>query len=534
MRVFRTTYKDRKGHTREAAKWYVEFRDQLETIRRIPGFTSKAASEELGRNFDRLVGYYRSSGQQLDPALADWLAGLPEYIRKKLVSIGLVRPERVAVTKPLAEHLADFQKALQGKSCTDCHAELVTVRARRIIEGCRFLSFADISGSKILNWLNGRRQDTETKRGMSAQTFNFYLQAIKQFCRWMVRDRRASESPVAHLGGVNVKTDRRHDRRALSADELRRLLRAALQGCTLWEMSGPERAMLYRVAMETGLRAGELASLTRASFKLNGQAPTVTVDAAYSNHRREDILPLRPNLADELRSYLATTMPGAKVFRYKNRFELLRMFKAGLAAAGIAYQDEAGLFADFHSLRHSFLTQLAAGGVHPKTAQCLARHSTITLTMDRYTHSILKDQAHALEALPDFSNATLGAAMATGTEGPIIARKEGERLGVLLGAFGSISVGAERRGKTIEGVKGEKRESSPNPGNNAESVEMDSGGGEIRTRGRLATSPVFKTGAIGRSATPPANAVFFTIIKRHGTGNLRFATRKCQPPWIVS
>jgi hypothetical protein len=34
-----------------------------------------------------------------------------------------------------------------------------------------------------------------------------------------------------------------------------------------------------------------------------------------------------------------------------------------------------------------------------------------------------------------------------------------------------------------------------------------SGGGEIRTREHLSASPVFKTGAIGRSATPPV-AVF--------------------------
>jgi hypothetical protein len=33
---------------------------------------------------------------------------------------------------------------------------------------------------------------------------------------------------------------------------------------------------------------------------------------------------------------------------------------------------------------------------------------------------------------------------------------------------------------------------------------FESGGGEIRTRERLSTSPVFKTGAIGRSATPPS------------------------------
>lgn len=32
------------------------------------------------------------------------------------------------------------------------------------------------------------------------------------------------------------------------------------------------------------------------------------------------------------------------------------------------------------------------------------------------------------------------------------------------------------------------------------------GGGEIRTLGRLAPTPVFKTGALNRSATPPQNA----------------------------
>ena len=45
MRVFKTTYKDRKGKTCEAAKWYVEFRDHLEHPRKIPAFVSKAASE---------------------------------------------------------------------------------------------------------------------------------------------------------------------------------------------------------------------------------------------------------------------------------------------------------------------------------------------------------------------------------------------------------------------------------------------------------------------------------------------------------
>jgi hypothetical protein len=42
----------------------------------------------------------------------------------------------------------------------------------------------------------------------------------------------------------------------------------------------------------------------------------------------------------------------------------------------------------------------AASGVHPKVAQVLARHSTITLTMDHYTHLELHDHAEALDKLP--------------------------------------------------------------------------------------------------------------------------------------
>lgn len=45
---------------------------------------------------------------------------------------------------------------------------------------------------------------------------------------------------------------------------------------------------------------------------------------------------------------------------------------------------------------------LAAGNVHPKLAQRLARHSNINLTMSRYSHTLLADEARALDALPDF------------------------------------------------------------------------------------------------------------------------------------
>jgi integrase len=66
----------------------------------------------------------------------------------------------------------------------------------------------------------------------------------------------------------------------------------------------------------------------------------------------------------------------------------------------LCYINHAGLFADFHSFRHWFITGLARAGVSPKMAQTLARHSDIRLTLGVYTHVELHDQTAAIGALP--------------------------------------------------------------------------------------------------------------------------------------
>ena len=40
----------------------------------------------------------------------------------------------------------------------------------------------------------------------------------------------------------------------------------------------------------------------------------------------------------------------------------------------------------FHSLRHTFATALFSRGEHPKVVQSLLGHSSITQTMDTYSH----------------------------------------------------------------------------------------------------------------------------------------------------
>ncbi len=95
------------------------------------------------------------------------------------------------------------------------------------------------------------------------------------------------------------------------------------------------------------------------------------------------------------------------------------------------------------------MTLLAQSNVHPKTAQTLARHSTIALTMDRYTHTVLDTQAEAVEALHSLSERTYEAVPATGTDGTA----DTKRLGVLLGVSGAKTGYNERQGETRDTKK---------------------------------------------------------------------------------
>ena len=106
---------------------------------------------------------------------------------------------------------------------------------------------------------------------------------VGEFTRWLMKDRRAGDDPLAFIAMRNVSTDRRHDRRPLSESEFEDLIRTANSGPVVLQMAGEDRAMLYAMAAYTGLRASELASLSPESFKLDDDPPTVTIAAALAS-----------------------------------------------------------------------------------------------------------------------------------------------------------------------------------------------------------------------------------------------------------
>ncbi len=67
-----------------------------------------------------------------------------------------------------------------------------------------------------------------------------------------------------------------------------------------------------------------------------------------------------------------------------------------------SYQSDA----DFHAMQHTFITNFCRANVPPKTAQALARHRDIRLTMNTYSHVGQQEQAVAIDALPGPQSAT--------------------------------------------------------------------------------------------------------------------------------
>jgi len=417
MRVFRQQYKDRNGKTKESKNWYVEIKDHLDAYKRIPGFTDKSATTELGRKLVRLVAA-RISNDPPAAELVRWIEGLPSKLRAKIVELGLIDGQSSISGKRLADHLTDFSQNLKDKGRTADYCQLVTTRVQTILEDCGFCQLNDIAADKVEGFL-ARLQ----AKGRSQQTANFYLVSMKGFLNWLVRNRRLNSNPLAHLQGGNVLVDRRLERREVLDDEIRWLLNVARSGETIFKMTGFNRFALYSMALGTGLRASELASLTTQSFDLDSDPPTVRILAKNEKSRRGDTLPLPNDLAEMLRGWVPQIDTGAKLWpgtwaAYKVASKFIQHDLKVARAAWLntakndaeretmkktdflSYRDADGQQADFHSLRHTYLSRLGRSGASAKVMQRLARHSTVELTLGRYTHAGLFDMRSAVDKLP--------------------------------------------------------------------------------------------------------------------------------------
>ena len=380
--------------------------------------------------------------------------------RSELVKAGVITAaeDRIAdhQSELLSAHIADYLQSLRAKDVSDGYWKETKRLINRIVTDCEFKRIGDIELTTLQRWLVACKTE-----GMSARTRNSHVQAVAGFCSWSVDNQRLASSPLSRIGKADEKSDKRRQRRSLTEPELLQLLevarwrplaefgresipvegtskrskwkKAALSLDTLYaavekaretlkdnpefiaeqERLGRERALIYKTLVLTGLRKGELASLTVGQLELDGATPYAVLNAADEKNRQGSSVPLRSDLAEDLRGWISDAPKAAtlRIRRPDNDSDsrrkvfhvpagLVRILNRDLQAAGIAKRDERGRTVDVHALRHSFGTLLSKGGVSPRTAQAAMRHSKIDMTMNVYTDPKLLDVYGALDTLP--------------------------------------------------------------------------------------------------------------------------------------
>jgi site-specific recombinase XerC len=321
----------------------------------------------------------------------------------ELIRLGYVKREDIgpaeADKKPIGDHVAEWEQAMLARGRTAKHAELFTFRVRNLFKEAGIIRLSDLKGEAVQKALAALGNDTSERRALSKATLNRYLTATRAFINWLVQE-RLRQDPLTRVKAFNAKEDERHQRRTLGAEELQALVQAALSGPTFRAMTGPARALLYRVVFSTGLRFSEIESATTHSFDLDRSPPTVRVAAAYTKNGNEAVQPLPLDIAADLRSWLAARPAGAAAFDMPHG-RGARMLRFDLEAAGVPYRDAAGRVFDFHALRCQFATELDRQGTPPRVVQRLMRHATLEQS-DRYTRPRAVDLERAVAALPSF------------------------------------------------------------------------------------------------------------------------------------
>ena len=397
---------------------------------------------KANRGGNYLIAYFDHQGKRItrsaktsDRAAAERIAARLEAdiaLRRD----GVIDPHLDAICdesrRSIESHLADFEAKMQAANRKPKHITTTIGYIQAIAQAAEWAAVNDISADDVNRWAGKLRE-----QGRSARTIQAYLTAAKSFTRWLANNHKLPRDPLASVQKPDPKADRRRERRMLLPEEWGWLRAAASGGPEQYGMTGSGRMLLYAVAIQTGLRSGELRSLTRGRLFLETDEPFITCKAGQTKNAKDARQYVRPDLADDLARHAGSKTPGAAVFNMPRSEDVADMLRADLASARrewlkaarhdpkeyerriqsdfLTERNHEGEMLDFHSLRHTCGAWLAMTGAHPKAVQSVMRHSTIVLTMDTYGHLFPGQEADTVARFPDMLNDGSESLRATGT-----------------------------------------------------------------------------------------------------------------------
>jgi integrase len=344
--------------------------------------------------------------------------------------VGLINPHKESLEREVDGHVEDYVRHLRTEGVNPKHLSERERLVRTVLRECGIGTLAELSADKVTAFISGlQKKSTKNNKNpgpASARTKDTYRGAVHAFAQWCVdtRPQRLRENPINAT--AKPKGEVAHARRAESVENLKLLLKVAAERPLLEALTvrkgprageryadvrpevrdqlateGRERALLYKTAILTGMRQGELGRLAVSHLHLAGESPSIFVAPKHDAKNKTGVwLPLMPDHAAELASWIGDAGKGDddRVFYVPEKPN--KIFRRDLKMAGIPYKDREGRFFDFHALRACTASYLNAAGVPPTVVMQILRHKKPSLSMVTYNDPRLGDARKALDALP--------------------------------------------------------------------------------------------------------------------------------------
>ncbi len=408
------------------------------TGKRVPKGTPKAKKKQT--KSPKWYGYINSKGKKLafplhrDKRVAEKMLKDLEAAQYK-DDLGHISPFAKHLNRPISDHLEMYILFLEEKD-----------RGERYLKDCKRLITTTLIHFKLITTEDNTWQSKITscktlqdlisidvedfdlylaRMKLSGRTKNTYRGAISSFLTWLVSKRRLETNPFL-LVTKSDESRKTFVRRSESETNIIKLLQSAkdrplakfkercMEGkATLdgrinketkkrLELKGYGRALVYKMAVLTGLRAAELHKLKVHFLETETDQPKLFAPKAITKNKKDAVFHLRKEFAEELASWVKQTgrKPIDSLFSVPRNY--LRNFKKDLLFAGIPFLDTQGRKFDFHALRKTCNVLMGKAKISPALRQKHMRHSDIRLTLETYDDAEAYDQTIIVSGLPEF------------------------------------------------------------------------------------------------------------------------------------
>ena len=356
--LFRTRKADGTLHPR----WRIRYRGPDGKMAYASGVTDKSESRRMAESLATQADRIRR-GDAPAPLLSD-----SESLR------------------PIEEHKKAYlnwgnsQGGRGGRPWSDTHSSKQESALTWWVETLRLKTLRDLDLSSVEKAL----QEKAEKDKVTGKTLTHFAMTLRTFVNWCRKRKFLASDPLDGLRKFD--TTAKTQRRALNLEEVGKLLATA----------PPERRRLYHLALVTGFRAGELASLRVGDVDEAKQ--TVFLRADHAKDRGDALVAIPADLAQEITAANEGREPEAQLFQDFGSHHAAEWFDEDREAAGIKQSNFHGKVV-FHSLRMTSIQLGIELGFDVKTTQTLARHKTPDLTMNTYAKANPDRLRSAVETL---------------------------------------------------------------------------------------------------------------------------------------